>query len=75
MLPFLASQDALEVMFVRDWLSDWVGVCIDLTDVTLVSEDTYGDDDEDEDLIHLFQLIHLLYLFHLCSGVRVTTKS
>ena len=38
---FLASQDALEVMFVRDWLTDWVGVCIDLTDVTLVSDDTF----------------------------------
>ena len=37
----------------------------DSIDVTLVSEDTYGDDDEDEDLVHLFQLIHLLQLIHL----------
>ena len=34
---FLASQDAIEVMYV----SDWVIVSIDLTDVTLVSDDTY----------------------------------
>ena len=34
---FLASQDALEVMRVTDWLS----VSIDFTDVTLVSDDTY----------------------------------
>ena len=33
----LASQDALEVMRV----TDWVGVHIDFTDVTLVSDDTY----------------------------------
>ena len=38
---FLASQDALEVMSVTDSLSDWVIVCIDLTDVTLVSKDTF----------------------------------
>ena len=37
-LLFLASQDAIEVMFVRDWLTDR---CIDLADVTLVSDDTY----------------------------------
>ena len=58
--PFLASQDALEVMGVTDWLTDWVVVRIDLTDVTLVSDDTYrrlcwldpdypdGPDDPDE---------------------------
>ena len=40
-VTFLASQDAIEVMFV----SDWVIVCIDFTDVTLVSDDTYGDED------------------------------
>ena len=34
---FLASQDALEVMFVTYLLS----VSTDFTDVTLVSEDTY----------------------------------
>ena len=34
--PFLASQDALEVML----FTEWVGVSIDLTDVTLVSDDT-----------------------------------
>ena len=34
---FLASQDALEVKLV--W--DWVSVSIDLTDVTLVSDDTF----------------------------------
>ena len=33
----LASQDALEVMFVRDYVS----VRITLTDVTLVSKDTF----------------------------------
>ena len=33
---FLASQDALEAML----FTDWVGVSIDLTDVTLVSDDT-----------------------------------
>ena len=32
----LASQDALEVMWVSEWL------LADLTDVTLVSDDTYG---------------------------------
>ena len=35
--PFLASQDALEVMRVTELLD----VLIDFTDVTLVSEDTY----------------------------------
>ena len=39
---FLASQDALEVMRVTESLSQWVGVSIDFTDVTLVSDDTYG---------------------------------
>ena len=38
---FLASQDAIEVMSVTDWLTDWVIVRIDLTDVTLVSDDNY----------------------------------
>ena len=38
---FLASQDALEVMRVTEWLSNWVSVSIDFTDVTLVSDDTY----------------------------------
>ena len=42
----LASQDAIEVMLS---LSHWVSVCIDLTDVTLVSEDTYRDEEEDEE--------------------------
>ena len=37
MQPFLASQDAIEVMSVTDLLS----VLIDFTDVTLVSDDTY----------------------------------
>ena len=48
---FLASQDAIEVMFVMDSLTHWLIVCTDLTDVTLVSEDTYayGDDKEDEE--------------------------
>ena len=40
-----ASQDTLEVMFVTDWES----VSIDFTDVTLVSEDTYGDEEYEED--------------------------
>ena len=34
---FLASPDAIEVMFFSDW------TLADLTDVTLVSDDTYGD--------------------------------
>ena len=42
---FLASQDALEVMLVTDWLTDWLNhsldVSIDLTDVTLVTDDTW----------------------------------
>ena len=41
---YLASQDALEVMRVTaltELLSNWVDVSIDLTDVTLVSDDTY----------------------------------
>ena len=37
MTVYLASQDAIEVMSVTDWLI----VRIDLTDVTLVSDDTY----------------------------------
>ena len=36
--PFLASQDALEVIVS---LSHWVTLRTELTDVTLVSEDTY----------------------------------
>ena len=46
---FLASQDALEVIIVTEWVSEWVSVSTDLTDVTLVSDDTYGDDEEDEE--------------------------
>ena len=42
---FLASQDALEVMFVTEWVS----VSTDFTDVTLVSDDTYKADEEDEE--------------------------
>ena len=38
-LHFLASQDALEVMLVTDSLTEsWLA---DLTDVTLVSDDTF----------------------------------
>ena len=37
----LASQDALEVMRVTEWLSYLLIVSIDFTDVTLVSDDTY----------------------------------
>ena len=41
---FLASQDALEVMLftylLTYLLTNWVMVSIDLTDVTLVSDDT-----------------------------------
>ena len=46
---YLASQDAIEVMFVSDWVTDWGIVCTYFTDVILVSEDTYGDEDEDEE--------------------------
>ena len=42
---FLASQDAIEVMFVTTLLS----VSTDLSYVTLVSDDTYGDEDEDDE--------------------------
>ena len=38
---YLASQDALEVMRVTESLSHLLSVLIDLTDVTLVSDDTY----------------------------------
>ena len=38
---FLASQDALEVMLVSEWVSQSVTLRTELTDVTLVSEDTY----------------------------------
>ena len=37
------SQDAQEVMRVTFWVSNWVGVSIDFTDVTLVSDDTIED--------------------------------
>ena len=53
---FLASQDAIEVMCV----THWVIVRIDLTDVTLVSDDTYRrlywcdpDDSDDPDESYL----------------------
>ena len=40
-------------MFVNEWvserLSDWGIVCTDLTYVTLVSEDTLGDEEEDDE--------------------------
>ena len=39
--PFLASQDALEVMRVTESLTNLLSVSIDFTDVTLVSDDTY----------------------------------
>ena len=39
-LFFLASQDAIEVMFVTEYLPYYLIVSIDLTDVTLVSDDT-----------------------------------
>ena len=42
---FLASLDAIEVMLVTFSLS----ISIDMNDVTLVSEDTYGDDEDEED--------------------------
>ena len=38
---FLASQDALEVMLVSQWVSQLLTLRAELTDVTLVSEDTY----------------------------------
>ena len=37
----LASQDALELMLFTYWLTHWLMVSIDLTDVTLVSDDTF----------------------------------
>ena len=41
-LLFLASQDALEVIVsLSQWVSEWVTLRTELTDVTLVSEDTY----------------------------------
>ena len=44
--PFLASQDALEVMGVSEWLShSWLA---NLTDVTPVTDDTYVEDEEGE---------------------------
>ena len=53
---YLASQDAPEVMRVAESLAEWVSVCIDFNDVTLVSEDTYRrlhccnpDDPDDHD--------------------------
>ena len=52
----LATQDAIEVVSV----THWVDVCIDLTDVTLVSDDTYRrlywcdpDDPDDPDESYL----------------------
>ena len=39
--PFLASQDALEVMLVSQSVSESLTLRTELTDVTLVSEDTY----------------------------------
>ena len=42
---FLASLDAIEVMLVTFSLS----ISIDMNDVTLVSEDTYGDDEDERD--------------------------
>ena len=44
-MVFLASQDALEVMRVSDW------ALAVLTDVTLVSDDTYGEDEEEKFLM------------------------
>ena len=38
---FLASPDALEVIVVTHSLPDLLNVSTDLTDVTLVSDDTY----------------------------------
>ena len=38
---FLASPDALEVIVVSYSLPDLLSVSTDLTDVTLVSDDTY----------------------------------
>ena len=46
-LVFLASQDALEVMLITHLLSHSLSVSIHFTDVTLVSDDTYWDEDED----------------------------
>ena len=40
-LIFLASPDALEVIVVSYSLPDLLSVSTDLTDVTLVSDDTY----------------------------------
>ena len=40
-LECLASPDALEVIVVTDSLTDLLSVSTDLTDVTLVSDDTY----------------------------------
>ena len=37
----LASPDALEVIVVTDLLTESLSVSTDLTDVTLVSDDTY----------------------------------
>ena len=38
---FLASQDALEVMLVSESVSESLTLRTELTDVTLVSDDTY----------------------------------
>ena len=40
-IPVLASQGGLEVMRAREWVTEWVSVSIDFTDVTLVSDDTH----------------------------------
>ena len=34
-------------MYVSEWVSEWVTVSTEFTDVTLVSEDTYGNEDEE----------------------------
>ena len=46
-LPFLASKDAQEVMGVTHSVSE--SELADLTDATLVSEDTDEDGEDDED--------------------------
>ena len=53
---YLASPDALEVMFFSDWMT-LLSISIGFTDVTLVSKDTYGDD-EDEIFIRTFVCIN-----------------
>ena len=36
-------------MFVTEWVSMWLTVSTDFTDVTMVCEDIYSDEDEDEE--------------------------